>query len=94
MMDRGRAKEIIESSASHFLEKSMTGTLYVKIELADIDSARLFHAICFGKPEIANGVTITEVNWGLTFGEDQIEQMRSTMLEMVKNIRPLSYTEY
>jgi hypothetical protein len=95
MMDIDRAKEIIEGSANQLLIKSNEGTLYVKIELSDIDSAIAFHKICFTDREaLGNGITITEINWGVTVGQERLEEMRSQMLDMVKSIRPLDCTEY
>jgi len=94
-MDRDITREVIEGSASHLLQRSNDGTLYVKIELSDIESAVKFHSICFGKPEIlGNGIMITEINWGMTVDQKRLEQMRSQMLDMVKSIRPLDCTEY
>ena len=94
-MDRDRAREVIDGSASHLLQRSKDGTLFVKVELSDIESAVKFHSICFGCPEVmGNGIVITEINWGVTVGQERLEQMRSQMLDMVKSIRPLDYTEY
>ncbi len=93
-MDSDEAEKIIEDTSSMFFEKSEKGELFLQVSLKDKESAKRLYFALFSKKEIIKGVDFSSVDWGIGREKNMLYELRSLLLDKVKEIRPLDYTEY
>ena len=93
-MDKEKAEKIIEGTAQKLLEESQADNLYIKVKLRDLDSAKELFILSYKDNAFGDGIDIEGLDWGVQKESLKLYDVRSELLKMVKDIRPLDYTEY
>lgn len=77
-MNNEFAEKIIKETAQSFLTKSNNGSLFLKLEVKDLESAHRLHAFLFGQqePYICEGVAVTSIDWGLADAYKRIQKIK------------------
>ena len=93
-MDKEQADRVVEETAQKLLEESNKDSLYLKVSLEDLESAKHLLGLIYSKEGVGNGIHIDAADWSISGDQVSLYSVRDQLLQMVKDIRPLDYTEY